>query len=88
MKQNRISKINFLKLDVEGAEFDIILKTPKNVFKKIDKIVMEYHDFTAKENNHKEIVSFLAECGFKTTVSGTFLESKIFRAGMILAKRN
>lgn len=39
----RISKIDFLKIDCEGAEYEIILQSPKSVLKKINKISMEFH---------------------------------------------
>jgi FkbM family methyltransferase len=42
-KKYNLPKCNFLKMDCEGTEYDIILNTPKNVLKKIDKMVIEYH---------------------------------------------
>lgn len=38
-----IEHCNFLKLDCEGAEYEIIKNLPSEYFKKIDKMVIEYH---------------------------------------------
>jgi len=40
---NNIDKCNFLKLDCEGAEYEIIETTPSKYFDKIDKMIIEYH---------------------------------------------
>jgi len=40
---NNIDKCNFLKLDCEGAEYEIIDTTPSKYFDKIDKMIIEYH---------------------------------------------
>jgi len=46
----RIDKINLLKIDVEGAEYDIFSNMSPSTFKIIDKIVGEYHLFPNKPN--------------------------------------
>jgi FkbM family methyltransferase len=40
---NKIKNCDFLKLDCEGAEYEIINTLPDEYFKRIKKIVMEYH---------------------------------------------
>lgn len=40
---NKIDRCNFLKLDCEGAEYEIIDTTPTKYFDKIDKMIIEYH---------------------------------------------
>ena len=47
---NNISKIDFLKVDCEGAEYDIILNCPKRILSMIKKISMEYHDIDSNWN--------------------------------------
>lgn len=42
-EDKNIEKCDFLKLDCEGAEYDIIDSLPIEYFKKIKKIVIEYH---------------------------------------------
>lgn len=55
-------RCDLLKMDVEGAEFDIILKTSPEVFKSISRIVMEYHADPAP------IVGHLREHGYHVSV--------------------
>lgn len=40
--------IDFLKSDIEGAEFDMFIETPKSCLKKIDKLSIEYHTWHPK----------------------------------------
>ena len=68
IKNNKIEKIDFLKIDCEGAEFEIILNFDKELMKKIDKISAEIHE----NNNTKsldELVDFLRKNNFKVSIS-------------------
>lgn len=67
IKENKISRIDFLKMDCEGAEYKILFNSPKNVLKKIKKIGMEYHNIDDK-NNVSILKEFLEENGFKVTI--------------------
>jgi len=52
-----------LKMDTEGAEYDIILNTPKNILGKIGKIACEYHNI--KDRSSGILEKFLVENGYK-----------------------
>lgn len=54
-----IERIDLLKLDCEGAEYDILMKSNRNVFDKISAIRMEYH-----LGQVAEVSAFLAQFGF------------------------
>lgn len=56
-------KITLLKMDVEGAEFDIIWSIDKEKFKLIKYIMIEYHEFLW--NTKDDIISLLEENSFK-----------------------
>lgn len=43
MSAGGIEKINFLKIDIEGWEFDLINNTTEETLKKVEKISMEVH---------------------------------------------
>jgi FkbM family methyltransferase len=45
MQRLGIAKIDILKLDVEGAEFDLIASTPDQILQRINQITVEFHDF-------------------------------------------
>lgn len=41
--ENEIKICNFVKIDCEGAEYEILGRLPQNYFSKIEKMVIEYH---------------------------------------------
>jgi FkbM family methyltransferase len=69
--KNAIPRIDFLKMDCEGSEYDIILNLDDETLGKISKIAMEYHDFW--NYHHRQIANFLENHGFKVTVKGDYL---------------
>lgn len=58
------STVNFLKIDVEGAEYEI-LKDCRDELHKIENIFIEYHSFLKDEQKLDEILLMLKEAGFK-----------------------
>ena len=56
-----ISQCNFLKLDCEGAEYNILMATPATVFKRIDLIVFECH---LHDQQRKKLEKFLGVHNF------------------------
>ena len=67
---NNINKIDFLKMDCEGAEYDIFFNCPKEILKKIRKISMECHDINPQWNTEK-LRNFLGNNGFTVNVKST-----------------
>jgi len=63
-EKNQLEQCDLLKLDCEGSEFKIIYSTPKELFKKIRHIFLEYHDWTEGENS-KELKFFLEQMGYR-----------------------
>jgi FkbM family methyltransferase len=66
---NKLEKINFLKIDCEGAEYEILFNTPKEIFEKIDRISMEYH--SDSQNLNTKLKEFLEKMGFKVIFVNT-----------------
>ena len=58
--------IDFLKMDCEGGEYDILLKADNTSLNAISHICMEYHDDLTPHTHH-ELVQFLSEKGFDVT---------------------
>lgn len=76
-----IKKIDFLKMDCEGSEYDILMSTPKKYLERIGKISMEIH----KTNKFLEDMSkFLSKNSFSIK---TMTHDKHFKTGMIHAVR-
>ncbi|MGN6485261.1 MAG: FkbM family methyltransferase [Thermomicrobiales bacterium] len=55
--------IDLLKLDCEGAEYEILMQAPAEALAAVDRIVMEYHDRTTA-HTHPELERFLTDAGF------------------------
>ncbi|PIZ52014.1 hypothetical protein COY27_01515 [Candidatus Woesearchaeota archaeon CG_4_10_14_0_2_um_filter_33_13] len=68
----KISKVDFMKIDCEGAEYDILFSLPKKQLSKIKRISMEYHD-TINHHTHRELIHFFKNNGFKTRLSGEMI---------------
>ncbi|MGB3327727.1 MAG: FkbM family methyltransferase [Thermomicrobiales bacterium] len=56
--------IDLLKLDCEGAEYDILMQAAPATLAAVDRIVMEYHD-TTTPHTHPELERFLTDAGFE-----------------------
>jgi len=83
-----IEQIDYLKMDVEGAEYDILLNCPSETLSKIQRIVMEYHEFEGDQRNHRDLVKLLQSNGFHVEVEdGIFPQKILFGTGIIKAWR-
>lgn len=77
----KIEKIDFLKLDCEGAEFDIILSAG-SILNRIKKISMEFHDNVSNYTHH-DIQAYLSKLGFNIRV----IKSEKSPFGYLYAKK-
>jgi len=77
-----IEHCDYLKLDCEGSEYPILLSADATLLKRIDAIVLEFHDHLSSFS-HIDLLQKLASSGFSATVYN-------HRApfGMIAARRN
>jgi FkbM family methyltransferase len=80
LAQNSINTIDFLKMDCEGAEYEIFFNCPANVFKKIRKISMEYHNLDDKRNS-QTLANLFEKNGYSVQIGGAT------RIGMLYAHR-
>ena len=67
--ENALDRLKFptcqlLKLDCEGAEYQILMDVAPNVLKRIERIIMEYHD-NAGQRTHKDLEVYLVSQGFR-----------------------
>jgi FkbM family methyltransferase len=70
--KNNIEKCNFLKLDCEGAEYDIINSLPDGYFAKIDKMIIEYHLANTKPFLLENLIKRLQSMSFKVHTKKLF----------------
>lgn len=61
---NKIEQCDFLKIDCEGAEYDIIDSLPIEYFTKINKMIIEYHFADSKYELSKKLISKIKDVGF------------------------
>lgn len=65
--ENKIKKCDILKIDCEGAEFEILYNTPKEYFSKIKEIRLEYHNQKKEKYHIKHLIKYLENNGFNLT---------------------
>ena len=68
-------KVDFLKIDIEGAEVEVIYEIMP-VLKNVANIFIEYHSFVGKEQKLPELLSILKDAGFTIHLSSPVLVSK------------
>ena len=86
--EHSIGQVDFLKVDVEGAEYDILFNCSPETLAKVRYVAMEYHEFVGDTRSHLDLVDLLNSHGFKVTVErGVFPQRFIFGTGIIKAWR-
>ncbi len=66
LRSNQLKSVDLVKLDCEGAEFDILLGSKPEIVKKFKRIVMEYHDLP-EGRHHSQLVTHLEGLGYHVT---------------------
>lgn len=61
-EENNITTCIYLKVDCEGAEYDVLLNASQGTLQKIDRIVLEWH--VVDGHSPEELEAFLTTCGF------------------------
>jgi FkbM family methyltransferase len=64
LARERIDRLSLLKLDCEGAEFEIVYRTDPAVLARVEAIAMEVHPGPGADDNMEAIGRFLARHGF------------------------
>lgn len=74
LEKNKIKVCHFLKIDVEGAEYEILYSSAEKTFRKIQRISLEYHNVNEKTNlNGRSLKAFLEKQGYWVSQKKTFL---------------
>ena len=83
----QVDRCDFLKLDCEGAEYEILLNLPLEYLQRISRIALEWHgveDPAIRRSQSNALVERLMSAGFAIE---TYWEYVGFRCGMIRATR-
>ena len=83
--QNHLDSIDVLKIDTEGAEYDILISTPTKFLKKIKNIILEYHEIDTTHNS-TQLKKFLEKHGFHTKITGSLFQKWLFGTGYLTAR--
>lgn len=66
LEANNIRRVDYMKMNVEGAEYDILLKAPNATVEAIAFMLIECH--LSDEHRGEDLVDWLERCGFATDV--------------------
>lgn len=78
-----ITRLDLLKMDCEGAEYEILLNTPPEKLRMVERIIMEYHDLDVQQS-HPMLVNFLTRQGYQVTRRENIVHADI---GYLYAER-
>ena len=85
IEKNKINHIDFLKIDVEGAEFEVIKSIFPHQFSSIKQLAIEVHDI---DNRVNDIATFLKEKKYDIKIHRSPVFEKLgFNHHMIYAKQ-
>lgn len=85
-QRNRIQRCDLLKLDCEGGEYKIIESTSKELFVRIDRIFLEYHDWenVGGRPKSRDLQQHLEKMGYKVQ---RFPNAKMRELGYLYATK-
>lgn len=69
VSENKLNKIDLLKMDCEGSEYDILYNSPKEIVQLAKHIAIEVHDVDKQDNNFKTLSSYLQSLGYSITAT-------------------
>jgi FkbM family methyltransferase len=73
MDNHRLPVVNYLKLDCEGSEFEVMRNVSEACWSRIERAAIEYHEF-GSDRRVTELVAILEGNGFEVEVSQSFFE--------------
>lgn len=65
----------YLKMDIEGAEYDAFYSSSTETIRRFNYIAMEMHEFPHSKNTFKDLDSYIINRGFVQIMKGTFFTS-------------
>ncbi len=82
-EQHQIATCDYLKLDCEGAEYEILFGAAPETIARIERICMEYHD-NLTDHTHEDLVAYLEQHGFEVSFEPNHTLTHV---GMLFATR-
>ncbi len=66
LREQALNRVDLLKMDIEGGEYEVFLSTPPDVLRIIRRIALEYHGDCAPQTK-LQILERLRQAGFEVT---------------------
>ena len=60
-ESNGLDRIDVLKMDCEGEEYNLLFGTSNKYLKRISRMCIEYHDYLPTKYNHQDLINYLSE---------------------------
>lgn len=73
IESQRIRQVDLLKIDCEGGEYDILSKTPSEVFKNISNVVFESHEIDGFQGKLETVKQRLRNEGYRVAVRSSLV---------------
>jgi FkbM family methyltransferase len=86
LDDNAVGRVNYLKCDCEGGEYEIFRNLDDETFARIDKIAMEFHEY-APGQDRNILIDLLKRHGFTVEVHKSWFEYTFMKYGMLWATR-
>ncbi len=86
LDENGVDRVNFLKCDCEGGEYEIFRSLDDETFARIDKVAMEFHEY-APGQDRQILIDLLERHGFTVQVEKSWFEYTFMKYGMLWATR-
>jgi len=83
LAQQALDRVDLLKLDCEGAEYEILMNATEETLAKVQRIVMEYHNVDA-DHTHVQLIRFLESVGYTVSWEQNIVHEEI---GYLFAAR-
>lgn len=86
LDESGVERVNYLKCDCEGGEYEIFRGLDADTFSRIDKIAMEFHEYSP-DQHRQELIEILQRHGFTVEVEKSWFEYTFMKYGMLWATR-
>jgi FkbM family methyltransferase len=86
LQENKIDRVDFLKVDCEGGEYALFDGTSDATLAKVQRVALEFHELDPS-HDYRRIVKRLEDAGFQVKVKRTLIERLFLQTGMIWAIR-
>jgi FkbM family methyltransferase len=92
MDAHQIDVVNYLKIDCEGSEYEVLRNIGSSHWARIERVVIAFHEY-GRDRLHLELVAILRDAGFEVEVKHSWHEKAInhllrCNIGMIWARKH